>query len=126
MENSMFRTSLTALALSAALAGPAFALECSPSDEQSAGKAAAASAVEAVKAVVPVEGRQMLNITSCDARAGTVRLEFRYNYMSGGAYYWLEGRAEVKGDVATLTPKRLSENLMTANRDKGGTLLASR
>lgn len=122
----MFRQIVCAAALSLLSVNVAHAGACSAEEEQIAGAESAKLSKKAVADVMPVEGRQMVNVTSCDARGTQIKAEFRYNYMSGGAYYWLEARADIDGANGTLKVKRLSDNLETANAAKGGQLLASR
>jgi hypothetical protein len=122
----MVRTIACAAAFTVLSLGSAYAGPCSPEQEQIAGAESGKLSKAAVAAVMPVEGRQMINLTECDARGSVIKAEFRYNYMSGGAYYWLEARADIDGATGTLKVKKLSDGLESANAAKGGQLLASR
>jgi hypothetical protein len=80
-------------------AGSAFA-DCQPAQDQEAGKIAAQKARAIVETAAPVEGKQMINLSSFDFRAGNYNVEFRYNFMGAGGYNWVEGRGSYGADGA--------------------------
>lgn len=116
---------LTALFAAATLATGAMA-ECTPEQEAAAGKAAGAAAGNLVKQVVPVQGKQMVNLTDCDVRGGNFKIEFKYNFLGPDGLYWVEasGTIPTSGNGGDVKIKRMSPNLQAASA-KSGVKLAS-
>lgn len=119
-----------ALAVTAALAfsvtaASAFA-ECDESQETAIGKAIASAASAKISPVVTSTGKQMLSLEACDAAAGKVNAEFKYNLIGADGLYWAEGKAKLNGGaVAELTLTKLSPNLASASASKGVKLAAN-
>lgn len=114
----------SALALTA-FAVPAFA-ECDEAQESAAGKAIASAASATISKAVAVEGKQMVNINTCDAAGKTAIVEFKYNFLGAGGLYWAEGTAKVAGGAVTeLKLRRLSPNLADASAKSGVKLAAN-
>lgn len=107
-----------------AFAAPALA-ECDEVQETTAGKAIAAAAAAAVSKAVPIEGKQMVNLSTCERAAGGAYAEFKYNFLGAGGLYWVEGSARISGStVSELKLRRMSPNLAEASA-KAGVKLAS-
>jgi len=110
-----------------AMAGQAFALECTPSQEQEAGRLAAGLIKAKISEVVAVEGKQLMNLNSCEVRAGQFKVAFRFNWTGAEGLYWLEGDATFDDSGAgELKSRRASDTLKAAADSKGSMLLASR
>jgi len=108
-----------------AFAVPAFA-ECDEAQESAAGKAIATSASATISKAVAVEGKQMVNINTCDSAGKTTLVEFKYNFLGAGGLYWAEGSAKVTGGAVTeLKLRRLSPNLADASAKSGVKLAAN-
>jgi hypothetical protein len=114
-------------AATALMTGGASALTCSATAEQEAGKLAAKLIKEKVSAVVPVAGKQLINMSSCNERSGKFVVEFRYNFTGDAGLYWLEGEATLDpAGGGELKTNRASDNLKAAAAEKGSVLLASK
>lgn len=121
----MLRTLVAAGVVSLAFTGSAMAAPCSATQEQEAGKLAAALVKSKVSEVVPVEGKQLININSCDHRGGAFTVDFRYNFTGSAGLFWLEGEAVVDASGSgQVKAKKASDNLKSA--DSGKILLAAR
>ncbi|MGN6422555.1 MAG: hypothetical protein ACTHLA_04505 [Asticcacaulis sp.] len=114
---------VAALALSAAVA---HAGECSEDQESTAGMLAAGVAKTAVSKVVPVTGKQMVNVESCDFRGGAYSVDFKYNFLAADGLYWIEANAKFNGDGSgsSIKVNGKSPN-MAAAETKAGVKLAS-
>ncbi|MGA9657658.1 MAG: hypothetical protein WBQ60_00955 [Asticcacaulis sp.] len=112
----------TAMAFAAA---NAFAV-CSDDQEATAGMLAAGVAKSTVSKVVAVTGKQMVNVTSCEFRAGTYDVDYKYNFLGADGLYWVELSSKFSADGSNATTKvgRASPN-MAAAETKAGTKLAS-
>lgn len=121
----MLRSLLVSTFLVFTSAGASFAAPCSAAQEQDAGKATAILVKGKVSSIVPVTGKQLINLSTCDFRTGKFKVDFRYNFTADAGLYWVEGEADVDpaggGEVKA---SRGSDNLRKA--DAGGTLFASR
>jgi len=117
---------VSAIALIAVVAAPAFAGECTEDQESTAGMLAANVGKAAVSKVVAVTGKQMVNVESCDFRAGSYNVSFKYNFLAADGLYWVEVSskfgADGSGAVTKVTGK--SPN-MAAAEAKAGVSLAS-
>ncbi|MDC7685102.1 hypothetical protein PQU92_17595 [Asticcacaulis sp. BYS171W] len=104
----------------------AFAGECDDAQQGEAGTLAAGIAKAAVSKVVPVTGKQMVNLSSCENRAGTYIIEFKYNFLSTDGLYWVEGNARfgAGGSSPSVKITKASPN-MAAAEAKAGVKLAS-
>lgn len=123
----MLRKTLVGVVMFTAVAGPAFAAECSSTQTQEAGKLAAALVRQKVSEVVPVDGKQFINLNLCDVRGGQFKVDFRYNFTGADGLYWLEGEASFdQGGAGDVKSRRASDNLRAAASGKGSMLLASR
>ena len=110
----------------ASIAGSAFAGECSEEQEATAGMLAAGVGKAAVSKVVAVTGKQMVNISSCDFRAGSYTVDFKYNFLAADGLYWVELNSKFDGTGGNATTKvnKASPN-MAAAEAKAGVKLAS-
>lgn len=123
----MFRTIVLTCAATAILTGAAAAAPCSTADEQQAGSLTAKLIKQKVSEVVPVAGKQLINVSSCMSRGSQFVVEFRFNFTGEGGLYWLEGEATLDGSGAgELKTSRASDNLKAAASAKGSVLLASK
>jgi hypothetical protein len=121
MRKSLFIA--TAFAVSA-LSAQAFA-ECDEAQEGVAGKAVAAAAKTEVSKAVAVTGKQMVTLNTCEVRAGTTIVDYKYNFLGADGLYWVEGSAKVAGGaVSEIKLRKLSPNLADAS-GKAGVKLAS-
>jgi hypothetical protein len=122
MKKSIFIAVSAALSL---MSASAFA-ECSESQEAEAGMYAASVSKDAVSKVVPVTGKQMVNVSSCDFRAGTFTVEYKYNFLGADGLYWVEATAKFGAGGASPSIKfaKKSPNLEAAEA-KAGIKLAS-
>lgn len=106
-------------------AAQAFA-ECDESQETQIGKAIASAAAAKITPVLASTGKQMLSLETCDATAGKVSAEFKYNIIGADGLYWAQGKAKLNGGaVAELTLTKLSPNLASASASKGVKLAAN-
>ena len=116
------------VALSAGLglfAVSAFA-ECNESQEAEAGMYAASVSKDAVSKVVPVTGKQMVNVSSCEFRSGTFTVDYKYNFLGADGLYWVEATAKFGsgGSSPSIKFSKKSPNLEAAEA-KSGAKLAS-
>ncbi len=123
IKNLIIAGGIAAMALSA---GNAFAGECSEDQEATAGMLAAGVGKAAVSKVIAVTGKQMVNISSCDFRAGSYTVDFKYNFLAADGLYWVELNAKFDGTGGGATTKvnKASPN-MAAAEAKAGVKLAS-
>lgn len=123
----MFRSIIITCAATVLMTGAASAASCSASDEQQAGTLAAKLIKQKVSEVVPVAGKQLINLSSCVTRGSQFVVDFRFNFTGEGGLYWLEGEATLDGTGAgELKSSRASDNLKAAATAKGSVLLASK
>ncbi|ESQ74353.1 hypothetical protein [Asticcacaulis sp. AC402] len=117
---------LSAIALTAAIAAPAFAAPCSEDQESAAGMLAAGVGKATVAKVVAVTGKQMVNISACDFRAGNYQVDFKYNFLAADGLYWVELSSKFDGTGGGAATKVLkSSPNMAAAEEKAGVKLAS-
>ena len=122
IKNLIIAGGIAAMALCAT---QAFA-ECTEDQESTAGMLAAGVGKTAVSKVIAVTGKQMVNIESCEMRAGGYAVDFKYNFLAADGLYWVTGTAKVSGkDVKDLSITRMSPNLAAASAAKGVKLAAS-
>jgi hypothetical protein len=123
IKNLIIAGGIAAMALTA---GSAFAGECSEEQEATAGMLAAGVGKAAVSKVVAVTGKQMVNISSCDFRAGSYTVDFKYNFLAADGLYWVELNSKFDGTGGNATTKvnKTSPN-MAAAEAKAGVKLAS-
>lgn len=123
----MIRKAMVGGVLAAALAAPAFASECDPTQAQEGGKLAGSLVKAKISEVVPVEGKLFVNVSTCEVRAGKYYVDLRFNFTGASGLYWLEGAVVVDSSGAgELKSRRASDNLKAAAETKGSLLLASR
>ncbi|EGF91255.1 hypothetical protein ABI_26700 [Asticcacaulis biprosthecium C19] len=117
---------LSVIALTAAIAAPAFAAPCSEDQEAAAGMLAAGVGKQAVSKVVAVTGKQMVNISACEFRAGSYQVDYKYNFLAADGLYWVELSSKFDGTGGGATSKvvKASPN-MAAAEAKAGVKLAS-
>jgi hypothetical protein len=122
----MKKSILVSAALMAFVAAPAFAMECDEGQEQAAGTLAAKVSKELVNKVVPVTGKQMVNLTTCDVAAGTYSITYKYNFLSTDGLYWVDVAAKIGSDGSAKSVKvvKSSPNMVDAQA-KSGVKLAS-
>ena len=117
---------ISAIALAAVVAAPAFAGECSDDQESTAGMLAASVGKAAVSKVVTVTGKQMVNVTSCDFRAGSYNVSYKYNFLAADGLYWVELNSKFNADGSGATSKVTGKSPnMAAAEAKAGVSLAS-
>lgn len=102
-------TVLAALALACSPA--AFAGECNAKETESVGKTAATLIRSKVEAVTPVEGKEMLNISSCRTKGAGFEVKYKYNFMGGDGYHWVEGEGDINDGGGSIELKRVSDKL---------------
>ncbi len=123
IKKILFVSATAALAFCAtqALASP-----CTDDQESTAGMLAAGVAKDVVSKVVPVTGKQMVNVESCEFRAGAYNVDYKYNFLGADGLYWVELSSKFNGDGSGATSKvsKASPN-MAAAEAKSGTKLAS-
>ena len=123
MKNTLI---VSAIAIAAMCAAPAFASPCSDDQESTAGMLAAGVGKDAVSKVVAVTGKQMVNVESCEFRAGGYAVDYKYNFLAADGLYWVEISAKFSADGSGATVKvtKSSPN-MAAAEAKAGVKLAS-
>jgi hypothetical protein len=117
----------TAMAVAVLLAfGASQAMaECDEVQETQTGKAIAAASSTAIAKVVAAQGKQMVNLDTCETVGGAVVADFKYNVLTPDGLYWASGRARLQGGaVSELKFNKLSPNLNEASA-KSGVKLAS-
>ncbi len=122
IKNLIIAGGIAAMALCAT---QAFA-ECSEDQESTAGMLAAGVGKTAVSKVIAVTGKQMVNIESCEMRAGGYAVDFKYNFLAADGLYWVEisSKFDASGGNATAKVLKSSPN-MAAAEAKAGVKLAS-
>lgn len=125
----MIRNALLAAAATAALAlvsSQALASACSDDQESTAGMLVAGVSKDAVSKVIAVSGKQMVNIDSCDYRAGTYTVDYKYNFLAADGLYWIQATAKFNADGSggSVKVSKSSPN-MAAAEAKAGVKLAS-
>ncbi|ESQ86137.1 hypothetical protein AEAC466_02800 [Asticcacaulis sp. AC466] len=120
------KTLFAAAAIMGLSAASAFAAPCSEDQESQAGMLAAGVGKTAVSKVIAVTGKQMVNIESCEFRAGAFQVDYKYNFLAADGLYWVEVSAKFNSDGSGATAKvtRSSPN-MAAAETKAGVKLAS-
>ena len=123
MKNTLI---ISAIALAAMCAAPAFAGTCSDDQESTAGMLAAGIGKDAVSKVVAVTGKQMVNVENCEFRGGSYLLDYKYNFLAADGLYWVEISAKFGADGSGASAKvtKSSPN-MAAAEAKAGVKLAS-
>ena len=125
MKTKIF-VAVAAVAAFAAFAVPALAAECSDDQESAAGMLAAGVGKDTVSKVVPVTGKQMVNVESCDFHAGGYNVDFKYNFLGADGLYWVEISAKFNGDGSGASAKVTKESPnMAAAEAKSGVKLAA-
>jgi len=120
------RTLFAAVAIMALSAAAANAASCSDDQEATAGMLAAGVAKTAVSKVVAVTGKQMVNIESCEFRAGSYQVDYKYNFLAADGLYWVELTAKFGADGSGATTKVNSASPnMAAAEAKAGVKLAA-
>jgi hypothetical protein len=122
MKKNLFIALTAGLSL---VAASAFA-ECNETQEAEAGMYAATVSKDAVSKVVPVTGKQMVNVASCEFRAGQYIVDYKYNFLGADGLYWVEASAKfgAGGSSPSIKFTKKSPNLEAAEA-KAGTKLAS-
>jgi hypothetical protein len=120
------KTLFAAVAIMALSAAAANASPCSEDQEAAAGMLAAGVAKATVSKVVPVTGKQMVNIQSCDFRSGNYQVEYKYNFLAADGLYWIEATSKFGADGSGASTKvdKSSPN-MAAAETKAGVKLAA-
>ncbi len=123
----MIKTSFIAAAAVLALgATHAYAGDCTDDQQTTAGMLAAGVGKDTVSKVVTVTGKQMVNVESCDFRAGGYNVSFKYNFLAADGLYWVEISAKFNGDGSGVTAKVTGKSPnMAAAETKAGVKLAS-
>lgn len=126
-RNKMIKKTLFAAAAILTLsAAAAHASPCSDDQEATAGMLAAGVAKTAVSKVVAVTGKQMVNIESCEFRAGSYQVDYKYNFLAADGLYWVELSAKFGADGSGATTKvNKSSPNMAAAEAKAGVKLAA-
>ncbi len=123
IKKALFAAATAALALAAsnALAGP-----CSDDQEAQAGMLVAGVSKDAVSKVVAVTGKQMVNIDTCEFRAGSFTVDYKYNFLAADGLYWIQATAKFNADGSggSVKVSKSSPN-MAAAEAKAGVKLAS-
>lgn len=119
------RTALFA-AIAFASVPAAFAADCSAKQAETAGKAAADLARAKVETVMPVAGKEMMNLSSCREKGSDFEIKFKYNFMGADGYNWVEAEGVVlAAGGGTIEIKRISDKLKELAAAKN-VVLASR
>jgi hypothetical protein len=123
IKKTLFTAAIAIMALSAAAAN---ASSCSEDQEAAAGMLAAGVAKATVSKVVAVTGKQMVNIQSCEFRAGSFEVDYKYNFLAADGLYWIEATSKFGADGSGASTKvgKSSPN-MAAAEAKAGVKLAS-
>lgn len=123
MKNSVL--ALSALMLLAA--APAFAGECDEEKGDAAGALAAKVSKDMVSKVVPVTGKQMVNIDTCDFTPAGYTVSYKYNFLSTDGLYWVDVSAKISpaGGLTSFKVVRSSPNFAAAQAKAGVTLAAN-
>lgn len=119
METNMLK-SLMCVAM-VAFAAPAFAGECDPEQEATVGSFAAKVGKDLVSKVVPVTGKQMVSLSSCEARGGGFVVTYKYNFLGADGLYWVEidAKLDATGKVSSVKAIKSSPNLSAAMTKTG-------
>lgn len=123
----MIKKSLIAAAVVTALASTtAFASVCSETQETQAGTVAARISKDFVGKVVPVTGKQMINLNGCEMSGASFIVEYKYNFLGADGLYWIEATAKFNADGSNSSVRvsKTSPN-MAAAEAKAGVKLAS-
>ncbi|MDI7776276.1 hypothetical protein [Asticcacaulis sp. EMRT-3] len=99
---------------------------CSDDQESTAGMLAAGVAKAAVSKVVPVTGKQMVNVESCDFHGNAYNVDYKYNFLAADGLYWVEASSKFNADGSGASTRisKTSPN-MAAAEAKSGVKLAS-
>jgi hypothetical protein len=125
-ENMIKQVLIAGVAVLAMTAAVAHAGECSDDQQSTAGMLAANVAKAAVSKVVPVTGKQMVNVENCDFHSGAYNVDFKYNFLAADGLYWVEASAKFNGDGSGATIKVTGKSPnMAAAEAKSGVKLAS-
>jgi len=120
------KTLFIAAAIMGLTAAAANAAPCSEDQESQAGMLAAGVGKTAVSKVIAVTGKQMVNIETCEFRAGAFQVDYKYNFLAADGLYWVELSAKFNADGSGATTKvtKASPN-MAAAETKAGVKLAA-
>jgi len=112
------------LAVAAFVAAPAaLALDCNSKEIETVGQQTAALVRDAVSKAITIDGKEMLNLAACESRGGKFNVEYKYNFMGGGGYSWVEGEATLDASGAgTVAFKKVSDKVKESAAAKGATL----
>jgi hypothetical protein len=106
------------------VSAPAFA-ECTPDKEAEGGMFAASLTKDVVSKVVPVTGKQMVSVASCEFRGGTIIVDYKYNFLGADGLYWVEAQGKFAANgTGPIKVTKKSPNLEAAEA-KSGVKLAS-
>ena len=121
------KTLIAAAAIMAMSTVAAVAAPCSDDQESAAGMLAAGVGKAAVSKVVAVTGKQMVNIETCEFRAGAYQVDYKYNFLAADGLYWVELSAKFGADGSGATTKvtKASPNMAAAEAKAGVKLAAN-
>ena len=119
-----YHARVAVLAVAAVVAAPAaLALDCNSKEVETIGQQTAALVRDAVSKAITIDGKEMLNLSACDSRGGKFTVEYKYNFMGGGGYSWVEGEATLDASGAgTVAFKKVSDKVKESAAAKGATL----
>jgi hypothetical protein len=123
LKKTLFVSCFAALSL---MSAQAFAGECDDSQQAEAGMIAAGLGKTTVSKVVPVTGKQMVNVTECEFAGGKYSIQFKYNFLAADGLYWIEASSKFSsgGAGSSVRVIKTSPN-MAAAEAKAGVKLAS-
>lgn len=116
---------IAAVVVSAMASTSAFAA-CNEAQETQAGNVAAKISKDFVGKVVPVTGKQMINLNGCEMSGSGFVVDYKYNFLGADGLYWIEATAKFNADGSGSNIKvtKASPN-MAAAEAKAGVKLAS-
>lgn len=114
-------------ALFTAFAVPAFADDCDDAQSTAVGQSLAKVTKDAVGKIVPVTGKQMVNIEECQAAGPNYTVSYKYNFLSADGLYWIDVSAVLKADGSVKSFKLVnaSPNFKAAQAKSGAVLAAN-
>lgn len=115
------------LVMAVSLCSQAAFAECADDQEAEAGSIAGKLAQAAVSKVVPITGKQMVNIDQCDLRASGYNVDYKYNFIGADGLYWVEISAKfgLNGANPQLRIVKKSPNLEAAEAKTGNKLASN-